>query len=516
MTIRANLRDGPYEWLIALLLSWWIPLQLFGTFTVKYWVSLLLWLVPVLLLFPRFLRNTHRGSRRRRALLAAASYIFLAGLLLDFAFGALILNFDNCPSGKYLACLPALGGRIPIEEYLFYILGGFAVVLVYVWADMHWLAAYNVRKRRELLPLPGHLIEWSPRVALTATMALAAGLLWRVYHLRMKHAPIDHWWTTIPIYYTFLMVFAFLPLVVMYRGVVGFINWRAFSFTALYVFLTAAIWEVTLALPESWWTYQTTAMIGKNLDAWSRIKIYPIEALFVWIAVVFIGVFFYEFWETYYYDQRPPMVKLFRGGFPVPPAGGAPAAPLPPGISVVIRDSGDLSQRLRFLAPASATALFGVNPFEVLVAAAVLPDDLPGRVRFVRVEDAGAWRAAGAGVAEHPILCFVDRGLTAAPRVFREIAAVIESPRVVGGSTSAVPEAPLLTRFGLALLAIPKAWISVHDRGVVFCRRADFFELPIEAQHGGQDRLLDALREYGSHSKRVLTRVVTDGVTERR
>src|SRR5688572_16479558 len=132
MSIRANIRDGSYEWLAALLLSWWIPLQLFGEFDVKYWVSLLLWIVPLAFLFPRFLRKTHRGSRRRQALRAAALYIFLAGVVLDAVFGAVILDFADCTSDAYLTCLPAIAGQIPIEEYLFYILGGFTVVLVYV------------------------------------------------------------------------------------------------------------------------------------------------------------------------------------------------------------------------------------------------------------------------------------------------------------------------------------------------------------------------------------------------
>lgn len=482
MSIRANLRDGPYEWLIALLLSWWIPLQLFGRFTVTYLVSLLLWLVPVCLLFPRFLRNTHRGSRRRQALFASAGYILIAGFVLDFAFGALILSFD-CP-GNYLVCLWAIGGKIPIEEYLFYILGGFAVVLVYVWADMHWLSAYNVRKRESLIPAPGHLIELSPRVGITATAILAAGLLWRAYYLRITHTPIEHWWAVIPIYYTFLTAFAFVPLIAMYRGVVDLVNWRAFSFTALYVFLTAAIWEVTLGLPELWWGYQKGAVIGKTLAAFSRVKNYPIEALFVWIAVVFIGVFFYEFWEAYYYDPRPPIDKLFRGTFPLPPGGGPPPPPPPPrGISVIVRGNEGASARVR---PMDRGERLDVHPFEVIA-----------------VEDSGAWRTAGATAARYSILCFLDRGLTAAPRIFLRIAEVLESPRIVGGSTSAVPVAPL---------AVLEGWITGRDRGVAFCCREDFEELPADALEGDQAQFLEALRARGRRSKRVLTRLVTDAV----
>lgn len=503
MTIRANLRDGAYEWLFALMLSWWVPLQLFGKFTVTYLVSLLLWVVPLVFLFPRFLRTTHRGSRRRQALRAAALYIFGAGVVLDFVFGAVILDFADCATGAYVWCPGALIGTIPIEEYLFYVLGGFAVVLVYVWADMHWLAKYNVRQRHGLIPLPGHLIEISPRVAFVLALAFVAGIAWSLHYIAIKEKAANEWWEVVPFYYTFLLVFAFLPLVVMYRGVVSFVNWRAFSFTGLYVFLTAVIWEVTLGLPGKWWFYQSSAMIGKSVPAWSRFKDYPIEALLVWIAVVFVGVFFYEFWETYYYDPRPPRVKLFTGSFP-PPNGGPPP---PPGISVIVRGSGSTSRRVRLLVPAAEKGELDYGdclepiPFEMVV---------------VTVENDVSWRMAGAERANYQNLCFVDHGLTPAPRVFQVINEVLESPRIVGGSTSAIPEWPIVRRFLHAILEVPKAWVTARDRGVTFCRRQDFAELPVDARAGDQNEFLRGLDDLAKRTKRVLTRLPTDAVTEQR
>ena len=517
MSIRANLRDGSYEWLAALFLSWWIPLQLFGEFNVRYWVSLLLWVVPVVLLFPRYLRKTHRGSRRRQALLASAAYVFFAGVILDFFFGAVILDFDKCPEGRYLLCLPARGGEVPIEEYLFYILGGFAVVLVYVWADMHWLAEYNIRQRDGLIPEPGHLIELSPRVAAVGAIAFFAGLAWRSHYIEVNKKALDSWTSAIPFYYTFLLIFAFLPLILMYRSVMAYVNWRAFSFTVLYVFLTAAVWEVTLGLPDSWWFYQDDAMIGKILPAWSRIKHYPIEALLVWIAVVFVAVFFYEFSETYYYDPRPPREKLICGSFPVGAGNGPPPPPLPPpGISVIVHGDPAAHSRIRLLARASTQGMLENSPFEVIVVDSEPPAELPAGIRLVSTQQCDAWRSIGAAAARHAILCFVDHRLTAATRIFRLIDEILESPRIVGGSTSAVPEAPLGEQIFLVISDKTKAWVTGLDRGVTFCHRQDYYALSETVQRADQPEFLRGLRAHGKATKRILTRLVTDAVTEQR
>ena len=40
---------------------------------------------------------------------------------------------------------PALGGGVPFEEYVFYFTGFVAVLLLYIWLDEYWLAAYGVR-----------------------------------------------------------------------------------------------------------------------------------------------------------------------------------------------------------------------------------------------------------------------------------------------------------------------------------------------------------------------------------
>jgi hypothetical protein len=297
-------RAAAFDWLWALLLSWLIPLGLIWEWNVDYKLSLVLWIIPIALLLPRFLSLTHRGSRRRRAVWYTALYVLLIGAVLDLCFGKWVLLFD--PNGKYL---PPIGG-IPIEEFIFYVTGGLAIVLVYFWADEYWLAAYNVRQRHPVLPRPGSIVFLSPQTIALALVLVTAGVILKRL-LKASGFPL-------PIYYTFLVLVAFVPAVVLYRTVKDLVNWRAFSFTALYVLLTSLLWETTLAIPQFWWRYNEHGMLGKYITAWNHRDVarnvdarFPIEALFVWIAVTFSVVFFYEAAKAFSYDDRPMRKRLF-------------------------------------------------------------------------------------------------------------------------------------------------------------------------------------------------------------
>ena len=113
--------------------------------------------------------------------------------------GFLTLRFPGCngPAGSspYLWCLPAVHGRIPIEELLFYMMGPAAMVLVYACADERWLSKYNPND--DLLELK--LIELSPRLVIVAAgAAVMALVLWRVNG-------------NFPTYFVFISAGALLP-----------------------------------------------------------------------------------------------------------------------------------------------------------------------------------------------------------------------------------------------------------------------------------------------------------------
>ena len=179
----------------------------------------------------------------------------------------------------YVACLPAIGGSIPLEEILFYALGPAAIVLVYACCDERWMRAYNPPDD----PLDAPLVQVSRPLVVTAAVAAVALLLaWRVRG-------------TFPVYAAFLTAGALLPAMFLYRAVHTLVNWPAFAVTTLYVLVTSVVWEVTLAIPRLWWGYEPGAMLGLFVTAWSSPRApFPVEAAFVWLCVPFSTILSYE------------------------------------------------------------------------------------------------------------------------------------------------------------------------------------------------------------------------------
>ena len=290
-------------WLVVLVVTFAVPLTLDAFSRLDYFTSLTMWLIPILYLWPTFAMLTANGTgRRRRALLATVALIVGLGVVLDFVIGFLTLRFPGCtdpnvaPTGRYLLCLPAVNGRIPIEELLFYAMGPVAMVLVYACADERWLSKYNPPD--DLVDLK--LIQVSPRVALVgAAGTVAVLILWLVNG-------------TFPTYFAFLLAGAVLPAMFLYRSIGGLTNWPAFAVTTLYVILTSVIWEATLAIPRLWWGYEPSGMIGATIAAWSRgDSIFPIEAAVVWLFAPFASVLTYEFAKALTHHPKPTRVALF-------------------------------------------------------------------------------------------------------------------------------------------------------------------------------------------------------------
>jgi hypothetical protein len=303
-----RLMQLPIDWLLAIIFSCTIPLEFFGN-TSTYFKSLFFWLVPVILLLPRLYHETDKGGRRRRAFWLTVAFIFLSGCFLDFILGQWILAFDPA-QGVYIYRIPSWGQGVPIEEVFFYLLGGMAIVLVYFWADEYWMKAYNVRQRRwndELFGGDFKLVQIS-KTAIILTIALfVAGLIVK--------AQLGHGAWPPPYYYTFLVLAALVPAVIIYRGVNDLVNWRAFSFTCLYVLVTSCVWEVTLGIARKWWWYQgPPAVMGWYIPAFGHPeRPYPMEALVVWLVVSFDTILAYEFIKALIHDRRSVRETLFGG-----------------------------------------------------------------------------------------------------------------------------------------------------------------------------------------------------------
>lgn len=246
-----------------------------------YTVSLLLFAVPsvaiALWLLPQ------EGLKiSRRAFGWTIGLLFPSGALLDFFFAQYFFVFPNRAATLGVTA-PALGGGVPIEEYVFYLGGFVTVVLLYIWFDEYWLAAYTVPGTAAERTTFEKLLRFHPASFALACALIAAAVLYDRYGVRAAGR--------FPGYFIFLALFALLPSTALLPAARPVINWRALSLTMFILLLTSLLWEVTLALPYGWWNFRPEEMLGIRITAWAFL---PIEEVYVWIAVTYTSVIVYE------------------------------------------------------------------------------------------------------------------------------------------------------------------------------------------------------------------------------
>jgi hypothetical protein len=246
-----------------------------------YTWSLLLFIVPIIViavwLFPH-----ERIQLPKRAFWRTIAVLVPLGCALDFFFAHKFFAFPNGHATLGISA-PALGGPVPIEEYIFYFSGFMAILLIYIWLDEFWLAAYNVPDYAEKAKANERLLLFHPASAILGVCLVIVAVAYK------KLLAPDS--SGFPGYLTVLVVGGLVPAVGFYSTVRGFINWRAFSLVLLYILLISLVWEATLALPYGWWGYQRQQMLGISVKAWTGL---PIEAICVWIAVTYGTVITFE------------------------------------------------------------------------------------------------------------------------------------------------------------------------------------------------------------------------------
>jgi hypothetical protein len=204
------------------------------------------------------------------------------GFVLDLLFGNAFFVFPN--ENAIIGCkVPALGGPIPIEEFIFYLTGFILTLLSYVWCDEYWMAAYNVPDYESAAKGIPRIVRFHFASVVLGTGLIAAAIVYRKF---FSGAPNGFPW-----YFVYLACASFIPSAGFFKTARGFINWRAFSFTFFLLLLISLLWEVTLAIPYGWWGYRDNAMMGVFIGAWSDL---PIEAVCVWMAVSFTTIIVYE------------------------------------------------------------------------------------------------------------------------------------------------------------------------------------------------------------------------------
>jgi hypothetical protein len=246
-----------------------------------YTWSLLLFIVPIVAI--AFWLLPKEGLKLpKRGFWTTIKILVPLGFGLDFFFAQRFFVFPNRGATLQIGA-PALGGPVPIEEYVFYLTGFIAVLLMYVWLDEYWLAAYNVPDyHAEAATIP-RLVRFHPESLVVGLVLIGLGV---VYKKVFSGSPEGF-----PGYFTFIVAGAFIPSAGFLPTARPFVNWRAFSATLFFIVLVSLVWEATLAIPYGWWGYQPEQMLGVFVQGWWGL---PIEAVGVWISVTYSTTITFE------------------------------------------------------------------------------------------------------------------------------------------------------------------------------------------------------------------------------
>lgn len=260
-----------------------------GISPLGYTWSLLLFIVPALTIITWLFIN-HDEKFIRKSFWLALTVLIPLGFILDIFFGLSFFTFANHEATLQIY-LPGFDfnqmtwrAALPIEEFVFYLTGFVTVLLIYIWCDEYWLAAYNV---------PDYSAESKEieKIMIFHPKSLAIGLILILCSIIYKIFFIHPYQGGFPGYFIFLVIASFIPSVAFFKTTYRFINWRAFSSTFFFILLISLLWEATLASPYQWWGYNHDQMLGITIGAWASL---PIEAVLVWMAVTFTTVIVYE------------------------------------------------------------------------------------------------------------------------------------------------------------------------------------------------------------------------------
>jgi hypothetical protein len=245
-----------------------------------YTISLLLFIVPILAILIWFLPK-EEVHISKKSFLRTIALLFPLGAGLDFFFAHAFFVFPNAIATLCIRA-PALGGGVPIEEYLFYFTGFVAVLLIYIWLDEYWLAAYSIPVNAAERINFDRLLRFHPRSLIVGAGLIVAAIVFRTMFVSTPGFPG---------YFVFLVVGALGPSALLFPSALPVINWRAFGFTFFLILLISLLWEATLAVPYGWWGFRDAQMIGIYITAWSRL---PIEEVCVWCAVTYATAIVYD------------------------------------------------------------------------------------------------------------------------------------------------------------------------------------------------------------------------------
>ena len=260
--------------------------------------SLLLFIIPILVIGGWFLPS-ERVRIPKRAFWRTIWILVPIGFGLDFFFAHCFFEFKNAGATVGIRA-PAIGGGVPLEEYVFYFAGFLAVLLIYIWLDEYWLAEYNLSVVGDPPTEIERFLKFHPASLIVGLALIAIAILYK-----KLHSPFPQGF---PGYFTVLILGGVVPSATLFHTARRFINWRAFSLTIFMILLISLFWEATLAVRYQWWGYQQKEMMGISIGAWAGL---PIEAVLVWIAVTYGTTIVYEVMKVWQASGRSAKSAFF-------------------------------------------------------------------------------------------------------------------------------------------------------------------------------------------------------------
>ena len=116
----------------------------------------------------------------RKAFWRTLAVLAPLGFLLDLLFGNAFFVFPNKSATLGWEIL-AVGGAIPLEEFVFYLAGFMLVALSYIWCDEYWLAAYNVPDYATTAKDIPRIVRFHFASVMLGTVLIAAAILYRKF-----------------------------------------------------------------------------------------------------------------------------------------------------------------------------------------------------------------------------------------------------------------------------------------------------------------------------------------------
>ncbi|MBV8899621.1 MAG: hypothetical protein JOY92_05865, partial [Verrucomicrobia bacterium] len=257
-----------------------------------YTWSLLLFLVPIGTIAFGFLPRKDMQFPRS-AFWRTLAILVPLGFGTDFFFASRFFVFRNAGATLRIDA-PALHRPVPVEEYVFYLAGFLAVLLLYLWLDEYWLAAYKVSDYSRAAKEMDRLVRFHLPSVILGVVLIGAAVAYKKILSPVREG--------FPEYFTFLVGVSFVPAAGFFPTARASINWRAFSLVLFFILLVSLLWEATLALPYQWWGYQPKRMLGLCIGAWAGL---PIEAVCVWVAVTYTTVIVFEVVKLWQASEKP-------------------------------------------------------------------------------------------------------------------------------------------------------------------------------------------------------------------